>query len=77
MVNQSLAMHSTTRKLDLDLPAWTSYGLNHFCIGQGLCAVNLHKSGLVSSDKFRCGQTQTTSHMVNQCANTMLSDGGL
>ena len=51
--------------------------LNHFRTGQGLCAVNLHKWGLVSCDKCGCGTVQTMSHTVNKCPVIKLHDGGL
>jgi len=48
-----------------------------FHIGQGLCAADLHKWGLASSDKCRCGMVQTMSHIVDDCPVNKFHDGGL
>jgi len=51
--------------------------LNRFRTGQGFCAANLRKWGFAFADKCECGMVQTMSRVVNECTETMLSDGGL
>jgi len=62
VVNQSIVTDPTIWQPGFHLPRLTWCALNRFCTGQGLRAGNLHKWGLVSSDKCGCGIVQTLSH---------------
>ena len=48
-----------------------------FHTGQGLCAADLRKWGLASSDRCRCRMVQTMSHIVDDCPVSKFHDGGL
>ena len=59
-----------------DLPRQSWSLLNRFRTGQGRCAVNLVRWGQATDPNCSCGQLQTMSHIVNDCALTKF-DGGL
>ena len=59
VVNQSLVTDSMIQQPGFKFPHQTWCAPNHFHPSHGLCAANLHKWGLASSDKCGSGMVQT------------------
>ena len=76
VTNKHLVTDPTTRVPGFGLPRPVWSRLNRFRTGQGLCAANLHRWGRCDSPLCDCGETQTMTHIVENC-RLMKLEGGL
>ena len=75
--NKALVSHPTVRQPGFELTRRTWSLLNRFRTNTALCAANLQKWCLTSSDKCRCGERRTMIHIVESCPRAKFADQGL
>jgi len=75
VVNHSLVAMSYVWPPRQDLP-WREWAtLNHFRSGQGRCVANLVRWKQSADPWCSCDETQTLSHIVNDCVTTCFPGG--
>ena len=75
--NKALVSDPTVQQPGFELHHHTRSLLNRFRANTGLCAANLQKWCLTSSNKCQCGERQTMIHIVEPCPWTKFTDKGL
>ena len=72
VVNSHLVCDPKIRQHGFDLPRQQWSLLNRFCMEEGHCSACRRKWRLTDTDLCPCGETQTTSHIVESCPLTKL-----